>query len=160
MDSRAPADINRPQTTTDMLKMACEIPKPWDNNKTRHTAVKANSMTDKVVTLPPPTVTNLDTVAIADNTLSDQETEVILGPFPQTECTENTNVKMNRTAHEIVKMYEKREHSTTKKTRNEKFKKSNWTCINISPILSSDISNTQLTYDSIWHNKMESIALT
>ena len=91
MNSHAPADISRPQTTTHLLKMACEIPKPCVNYTPCQTAEKAKSMTDKVVTVPPPTVTNSDTVAIADNTLCDQETEVILGPFPHMtpSCTTN-----------------------------------------------------------------------
>ena len=115
---------------------------------------------DKVVPVAPLTVTNSKTVAIADNTSSDKEMEATLCPFPQTECTENTNVKMNETDHEIVTMYENREHFTPKKTRYRTFHKSKRTRINVSPILSSDISNMQLTYDSIWHNKMDSKALT
>ena len=160
MNSHAPADISRPQQTTDTLKMACGIHKPRDNYTPCHTAEMTKSRTDKVVTVQPPIVTNLETGAIAENTLPKQEMEAILCPFTQTKSTENTNVIMKETVQEIAKMYENLEHSTPKKPTEEKFHESKQTHINISPILSPDLSNTQLTYDSIWHNEMESIVLT
>ena len=153
---------NEPQKASGMSEQTCEQAKPRDNSYTPCQAAEmVNLSTDKSSNKHPPVVTNLDPAYTTGSQFTYQEMDAILCPFTQTEYTGNEHRNGNVTDPGGSNTHEGQEHSTPKKTTNENIIcQSEQPHINISPILKSDESNTDMTYDSSWQDKMEIVAFT